>query len=81
MVIKQISTFTSVYGDTWEAILHGEGTCTIEFNLEFLKGGILNVIQGHSTKLKTMKLNKKKRVEEDNFGEYLMINEICTFLF
>jgi hypothetical protein len=33
VVIKQISTFTSVYGDTWEAILHGEGTCTIEFQL------------------------------------------------
>jgi hypothetical protein len=25
--------------------------------------------------------NKKKRVEEDSFGEYLMINEICTSLF
>lgn len=51
------------------------------FNLEFLEDVFLNVIQWHSTKLKTMKLNKKKRVEEDSFGEYLMINEICTSLF
>jgi hypothetical protein len=51
------------------------------FKLEFLKGVFKNVIQWHSTKLKTMKLNKKKIVEEDSFGEYLMINEICTLLF
>lgn len=50
MVIKQISTFTSVYGDAWEVTLHGEGTCTIEFQL--------GVSQRHFLKCYTMTFNK-----------------------
>ncbi len=80
MVIKQISTFTIVYGDAWEATSHGEGTCKIEFQLGVSWRRFFKCYTMTFNKIENNE-NKKKRVEEDSFGEYLMINEICTSLF